>query len=357
MRINKCYLTNYGGGVFLRVGKMNTKKLVLGFCSLAAVTGSAPQVFGDNPVSAAEVQWREALSQRDAVYVKKRDAMKREIGAKIQKIADMGNDEARYVATALLCEHRAHLLYNISISEFEEKSELYLSLQNELVEAIEVADRTNAKFLRFTQKMKAANRVEALQLRLADVLADLERISLKANRECRIYTVEAQKFRRLAREMRDRRLGKITEFVDTDIAACVVVLRADMGRVVQLNSAGDVTEADEMCLRHARYVEFLNMGRTLFDIEYTIAVNIDKIFSHPLRSDLRWLMLDCYSFNENESSSYCHKPLDYDHNCSSRVDAQKNQIESVFEGIYDLQNESAIAYCRTMRKAFFPAPN
>jgi hypothetical protein len=95
----------------LRRKKMKTKKLVLGFCVLAAVTGSAPQVFGKKPVSLkglliAAIPDGRIRSTYEAAY----DAVVLQLKERIEDFVKIGNDEVRLVSEVFLKQRRLHHL-------------------------------------------------------------------------------------------------------------------------------------------------------------------------------------------------------------------------------------------------------
>jgi hypothetical protein len=121
MRINKCYLIERSCGVFSKGKEMNTKKLILGFCSLVAVTGGAPQVLGDKRPSPPQVLGGKRPSpheilaakipaERSGPYETDLNAIEKRLKALTAKFKKMGKQVVRCVHLAALYEQRADLI-------------------------------------------------------------------------------------------------------------------------------------------------------------------------------------------------------------------------------------------------------
>jgi hypothetical protein len=107
---------HYSGLVFQWRKNMETKKLVLGFCALAAVTGGAPQVFGV-PVAlkrllALAIPDDGIRTKYEADYDAVLQQLKEEVGAFVGHC----NEEVKLIRNAYLKEHQAHFLRAINDS-------------------------------------------------------------------------------------------------------------------------------------------------------------------------------------------------------------------------------------------------
>jgi hypothetical protein len=121
-------------GFSLMREKMKTKKLVLGFCVLAAATGSAPQVFGEG-ISQRDLLYcisdtgRRLLAQGRLVGVEKR------LQIETAELASMCNEEIGFVRKIRESERRSYILGTIANDKEREINKEVSDRQGDLTRA------------------------------------------------------------------------------------------------------------------------------------------------------------------------------------------------------------------------------
>jgi hypothetical protein len=137
---------------------METKKLLLGFCALAAVTVATPQVFGalGSPLTDADA---EAKAQRDALLAAATERLK----ADTLRLKNAGQEELRCIERAAWLRQRAFFSLGIDESNAEAASAEVDRIKIE----IDVAKCT----------CFAKNKVKKLELELAEASVHKDRMS------------------------------------------------------------------------------------------------------------------------------------------------------------------------------------
>ncbi|MDR1113356.1 MAG: hypothetical protein LBL18_06335 [Bacteroidales bacterium] len=277
---------------------MKTKKLVLGFCALAAVavsadqraiaTGAAPQVLGSPDQMGGAVPARAAMPARRLTA--KQDLRQR-IATEDAKLARMGRREVDCVTSAFWHDHYAFFLLGISLSELEAACERVNIIERKLAIAEKRAQRA---WFSFTEK-RANAIVDALQLELTEAKEARYRMSESYSEqyiEINNCISVAQKLRDAAIGWREQRLAYFTELVN---ASPIEIGDGDTR----------VTETYDMKIMHTAF-------RCI--AEKAIAASItDVIRSH---TDDRWprYIVDGYRELCCESQKmYWHEVLRYDH--------------------------------------------
>jgi hypothetical protein len=251
---------------------MNTKKLVLGFCVLAAVTGefwgnavtgteAAPQVFGNEAVTgrgapavsvlmSPSEMLTEAFPDEEsrAQYVDGLNVLEREAKANADKLVEVGNDEVNRVKSALSSEHRAHLLGELAIRDVKLVDEKKIArIQRDLEKAEKRVER--AWF--FVEWRKA--KVEKLKLKLADAEQKRDRMLEQVAALCHTANGcidKAQQHRSAASALHTQRVAAITN-------ACALLplsingIRADEDR---LHAGLAITDLQELALKIIGYI-------------------------------------------------------------------------------------------------------
>jgi hypothetical protein len=207
---------------------MYTKKLVLGFCVLAAVTGSAPHVFGEESLQS---RLAEAIHD-DRIRVEHQAALaatEQKLHAEVVALASMGEDEVRLVREAVLKARRAHILcesHALDDSKLRAIDASVACIQSDLDTAVWGA-ANGATFFR--------ERNEAEVDRLKSILAEarqperriLEQRSIRRSMIIKIRG-EMRQARKEAYALHDQRVAHVTALCDTTIRERERSLHADL---------------------------------------------------------------------------------------------------------------------------------
>jgi hypothetical protein len=274
-------------------GKMNTKRLVLGFCALAAVTGE----FWGNEASggfladsAAETLRKEFgvwdglrplvfenlglevlsdVRERQSRYENELNATDERIANERAALARMRKEEIDHVRNALSLEHQAHFRKWIAIEThkkvFKDASLKRVELTIALKEAI--GELGKLWFFELRAKRKARAKISELESQLEEACAPTEAKALALQKCKSAYekaveeTSEAERSRYAARGVHKQRIE------------CFEVIVSD-----HINERGNVDrEADCRIL-----------GSPDCDIEQR-----EKIIVSALKDDIVWVALQC----------------------------------------------------------------
>jgi hypothetical protein len=228
MRINKCYLMHYGAYSF-SLGEMKTKKLVLSFCALAAVTGTAaqraaatdavpPVVDGAEPLSASMSEEQiEAAAVDEAepasapMSEEQIETVKQELTQRIAKeqteFARMRKAELTCVEELLLYDHCAHFLLGRAAIKLYER---ICEMRRDITKAKERAQRA---WLPSTKRRMNAI-VEKLESDLANALEHMTNEHSVQSIIANNCMDKAEQLRQKAKEWREKRLTYFTELVE-----------------------------------------------------------------------------------------------------------------------------------------------
>jgi hypothetical protein len=256
---------------------MNSTKLVLGFCALTAIGGSAAHGAG---APAAHQVPEEALAE-----------MNRLAEEDDRVIALLGLDELTLVRNALSNEHEAYFLLGFAADELDAACERANGMRREIAIAKKIAQKA---WFSFTKRKKNA-RVETLELKLAKAEEDMPQryssLCLRATWQIEI----AQAFRREAADCRDRQAKYFAQLASSDIR-------------VRLSNK---LFSDERKIAH--------MNRR-YEAEKEIAASIDDVVRRDAAGD-DW---SDYGGNRALSSwlqeAYRKCPFEYDYTDMSRFD-------------------------------------
>jgi hypothetical protein len=201
---------------------MNTKKLVLGFCVLAAVTGSAPHVFGGESL---QDRLAEAIPD-NRIRAECETALastEQQFQAKVDDLASMGDEEVRLVRDAILKDRRAHLLDEIMISDFSK-----INAINEEIRCIH-SDLCKADYPLFFSQKQA--KVDMLKSKLKETKQQRILMREQIVGHSRLVTeigCEARQAMKEACLLHAQRVARLNELCDTTISEREGSLSADL---------------------------------------------------------------------------------------------------------------------------------
>jgi hypothetical protein len=179
---------------------MNTKKLILGFCSLVAVTGGSPQVFGDKRPSPHDILAARIPVERRGQYEADLNAIEKRLKDETANFKKMGDEEIKCAKLMALYEQRADIICEFVFHSVYLLDVKIASLRKELGIAYNAAkhvfffDRNCAQI-----KEKAENLQAALQAALQEKKLVPERFA--AN------WCAANGYRREAAKLKDKVFG------------------------------------------------------------------------------------------------------------------------------------------------------
>jgi hypothetical protein len=328
---------------------MKTRKLLLGFCLLAAVTGSTPQVFGmfAQYVRPLVLKGKGAtLSDdpaRQARYENLLKATEERVDAECKILKEMRFEEVDCVDKAIDLEHRAYFVRGLAARELEAVCRVTAPMQQQLTIAEEAATRAVFR----STKMEANAKVRTLRLKFAQAFANKKRVLQKCkdyNDEADTAIEEAQKCRKRARDLRDQRIEYLAKAVSTHIAdrGGEGKQALDLRKLDEPNC--DIEQQEAIRVRFLQ--DFIIINATYYvHAEGRIAGFIeDYIRSH---TDKRWRG----NVGDNDSK-LCEKlqekyhPIkpDYNYRDLTQFERQREQLVTVFGGENDLLEYARFYY-------------
>jgi hypothetical protein len=290
-----------------RENEMETRKLVLGFCALAAVTGAAPKAFGDVEV----VMLRENMVHWFAEAMKSRkrelptDAASLAIGerlkAETEKFADLFREEISCVERAFWYEHRAFFLHWLAVKELNDACRRTSDLQNELIVAREYA---------------AEAKIKKLELEFAEALEHKERVLQKGrlDREAVAACIKAaQTLRELAPVWRAKRLAYLVELNNAERER-LVEQRYEFVSVETFSSEKNIPELEKIrtkAFQDTAVVQEMAFRKTLEEM-FTACIS-DVLSHHTGDNGLSYAIGDDLDWRREIQSKYHQKEIGYDY--------------------------------------------
>jgi hypothetical protein len=222
-------------------GKMNTKRLVLGFCALAAVTVGAPKkVFGAEDFVDATGVDRLTQGQMERLRRAKQEVAQM-VAANSEKVARMGRYEVSCVSRCA-CRYNCHA--NILFWIVSEGLAAVTEIRSKLAIALERAERA---WFPWT-KWRANAEVGKLRLELAAVTKPLGIAWIEAANSVSKSVKKYQEFKKEALGWRERRLAYFTE--RASVCSCAeggygvgLVIEDKDARVAEVNTRYAADEA------------------------------------------------------------------------------------------------------------------
>lgn len=253
---------------------MNTKKLVLGVFAVAAVIGTAPQVFG------AQKLLLSMDPERQKKYEEDLEATEQRLKTETAQMKEMGLKELRCTELVIFYERRAHFLPGIATNDYELAE---LKVDRIIGELILSADEI-ARQAEGCCKEEAKARVKELELKLAEASSHKERMLQRLD-EARSMAASHLDAARQLREQLPLLLAARIEYLNNIHARWVnmrpVSKKEDMARVERVgwSDAIDIIELEEMRVRALKDVSILrecwvrwynaaNVRRTIGSIIY-----------------------------------------------------------------------------------------
>jgi hypothetical protein len=254
---------------------MEVKKLVLGFCALAAVTGEVPQVFGtDSPsgfryrvarglarsvaypsqaFSHESALLHEATGDRRDVfdmrprmslnrmlaaaipnaesrekYAEALEAKVKELKAETAEVAKMGEEEIIFARRACLCERRAHLLREFGFFNLGLICKKIARIDSDLMKA----EKALAKASFFVEWRK--EKVETLKLALEDAKQNKALVFNGYVYCCELrkrYITAAKQHRASALALHAQQIERLTKLTDSEISKRDYGMKDDVNKV------------------------------------------------------------------------------------------------------------------------------
>jgi hypothetical protein len=322
--------------------KVKTKKLLLSFCALVAVT-PAPQVFGHwrcffsmkvgskdeatrmilNAVATHRLNRKKLLIDEACL------ALARKFDTDIANFASFGREEITYVERALWFEHRSHILLERAAREAANSTGM---IQNDIelakVDAQQAeSDRRNGCLSwlgGFFAVRRSSKKADMLQLDLAEVRRIQEDKLVAANRCIDV----ACKFRECAAEISAQRLECYTKLIEAEMCRLREVKRDDttslMARVAVLKQDRDIPGLKEMKADAIRDIAFLNEVDKVFDLE-SIIVGCIRYVSGSGNGDSQSC---CVAGDDSEiHGRYSQKEIDYGYDNLAAFSDQKLRLQ------------------------------
>jgi hypothetical protein len=290
--------------IYSKRKEMNTKKLVFGFCLLAAVTGAAPQVLG---MKTLRIPARNLLtkripdSERRGAYVETlKDAVLKLIN-ETSCFVKMSNYEVENVKLAALSELKSSLCYKKGYRELRLARENVSGIQNALMNA--EVERIDS----FFTKLKTA-KVDRLRLKLTEALQQEKLMHGKYTAFCRnarIFAKKAEESWIVVYGYRKQQSDYLAALNDSYLSLANNI-KADLDRVYGLNSNEiTVPELELMMVNAIRCIAILQetarrrtfvsrVDERLRDVDWCFRDAADRLGVSYRKLKDSYCQLDCY---------------------------------------------------------------
>jgi hypothetical protein len=302
---------------------MKTKNLVLGFCSLVAVTGAgAPQVFGDTDIDMelmslddvcvpqeAPVTKRAHLArvsgmpimsadpQRQEICEEMLDFTKQRLKAETAALSSLGWGMVGCVQMSLLTERNANFAIETARAAYESAKQKLESMEWKVIRADEFVEQVNHSVFSCLVKNVAVARANRLRLKLAKAEEHFKLMSkqLDTNGIATNLLVSSRKFREVAIKLHADRRELLT-------ALCTMELEKHAeGQVVidreRVRSGQFIPETEWLVMSGFRDLAVFNE----FDYRVKLEVEFAKSISEAIQchENDRWFGRETCGFDDS----------------------------------------------------------
>jgi hypothetical protein len=333
---------------------MKTKKLVLGFCALAAIAGGVPQVFGGVLDKLREIvlKGKDGTLSDDGARQEKYENLLKDAGKRVDEenriLTEMRMAEVTNIKNALDLEHHAHFRRGIAAAVLEVVRKEADTVQRELTKAKENASAIG--FFKFRAKKEAEAKIKALELKLEDALARPEVLQEckndydKAENDMKL----ARSLRRQARSLREQRIARFANLVNSYIDErggedCQEVDRT------KLENPGCAIVQKEM-IRVNALRDLIFWASDDGSVEWRVTAQIEKAIKRHTDDSVGWDRWITSAYCEDvrlltvEHLGEGYHPIepDYDYKDLTKFAAQTSRIDAVFGGANELQGDTRL---------------
>jgi hypothetical protein len=306
---------------------MGTKKLLLGLCVLAAVTGAAPQVFGTlqseleplKPAITAEQQACAELGQGPALTAERNgvpnllsmddkrqmalteivDLTREKLETETKGLKEMGEQELCCIENALGVELHDYFINEICVSDIEEANAKVNAIESSIAESrssVSAAEERHKEgrlsgFGLFLAKRWSAVKVWALNLKRKKAEEHLARMRLQHSDsvvELLNLRAAARRFKSGACELRTQRIECLRGLNEAWIRRRVVSQKSDIEKLENHDGINVSTiELEDMRGRGIQDTNFLLEEASRYKNEERITARIANAFAHQHRRDWR----------------------------------------------------------------------
>jgi hypothetical protein len=321
---------------------MNTKKLLLGFCVLAAVTGGAPHVFGEKDGCAPSTDASSQVIAENTVHVRRLrraanlDAKMKKLKSQTDVLEASGKKEQRCVGAAYWCELRAHFLRGVGPHRYNSACEIADKIRSELddlkqrivvIEDMRVHGHLS-RFDAFWAKRKANAKIKRLTEKLREAIVHIDLVSslnIFNEHVADNYIETARRLFEQAAELRAARIERLAEMNDDDIR------EHQTGQSDDINSglsSLDIVEIDAINAAKAEEDRaFVRESNRRHDLEGALISGISDLCTYHKES---WLLYAIDGYEECDDLKTSYQPRQLYVLSMEPFNEQKARVDAAF---------------------------